>query len=73
LKSFKLRDDKNCRLLAFDPLLERGINSKQLLNEKLYDPSQFDYDVLIKPEATNLNEEKSEEKEIVAQPDNSTQ
>ena len=43
LKVFKLRDSKYARLLPFDPTLERKIKTKQVMNEKLYDPNDFDY------------------------------
>eukprot|EP00347_Sterkiella_histriomuscorum_P019448 403341592 len=49
LKCFKLRDGKKeARILPFDSSLKKNVNTNQLINEKLYDPNDFDYQVLIK-------------------------
>ena len=51
-RSFKLRDHKHARILPFDQELRRNIQDQQVISEKMYDPNDFDYKVLIQPEIT---------------------
>ncbi|CDW89443.1 poly a binding cytoplasmic 1 b [Stylonychia lemnae] len=69
--TFKLRDNKEARILPFDDALSRRIKRKQVISDKLYDPNDFDYKILIQPEVTHLNINTKDDAQLPT-PDNSS-
>lgn len=68
-RSFGLRDGRQARMLPYDPTLTKSVKSSQVLNQKLYDPNDFDYKVLIKPQTGGTDEVA---KSMEPTPDNAT-
>lgn len=75
-RSFELRGGKHARILPFDVNLKRNVKSSQVMNQKLYDPNDFNYKVLIQPEVSTLKQQQlqkeTEEQKLQVMPDNST-